>query len=75
MTNITSLPRSRVTRLADDRPLWRVFVRFLGPMVVGNVLQALSGTFNSIFVGQMLGTKSYAAAAAVFRSSSSSSRS
>ena len=66
MTNITSLPRSRVTRLADDRPLWRVFVRFLGPMVVGNVLQALSGTFNSIFVGQMLGTKSYAAAAAVF---------
>ncbi|MGH8265048.1 MAG: MATE family efflux transporter [Steroidobacteraceae bacterium] len=66
MTKMTSFPHPRVTRLADDRPLWRVFVRFLGPMVVGNVLQALSGTFNSIFVGQMLGTKGYAAAAAVF---------
>jgi putative MATE family efflux protein len=35
-------------------------------MVVGNVLQALSGTFNSVFVGQMLGTKALAAASAVF---------
>ena len=35
-------------------------------MVLGNVLQALSGTFNSVFVGQMLGTKALAAASAVF---------
>ncbi len=35
-------------------------------MVVGNVLQALSGTFNSVFVGQMLGTKALAATSAVF---------
>jgi len=50
----------------DDRPLWRVFLAFLGPMVLGNVLQALSGTFNNVFVGQMLGTHALAAVSAVF---------
>ena len=51
---------------AEGASLWRAFARFLGPMVVGNVLQALSGTFNSVFVGQMLGTKALAATSAVF---------
>jgi putative MATE family efflux protein len=35
-------------------------------MVLGNVLQALSGTFNNVFVGQMLGTHALAAVSAVF---------
>src|ERR1700704_5732447 len=50
----------------DARPLWRAFLVFLGPMVLSNVLQALSGTFNNVFVGQMLGTHALAAVAAVF---------
>ncbi len=50
----------------ESRPLWRVFVAFLGPMLFGNILQAMSGTFNSVFIGQMLGTRALAAAAAVF---------
>jgi putative MATE family efflux protein len=50
----------------DTRPLWRVFAGFLGPMIVGNVLQSLSGTFNSVFIGQMLGTRALAATSAVF---------
>jgi putative MATE family efflux protein len=54
------------TSPADPRPLWRVFAVFLGPMVVGNVLQAMSGTFNSVFLGQMLGTKALATVSAVF---------
>ena len=49
-----------------NRPLWRVFLAFLGPMVLGNVLQSLSGTFNNVFVGQMLGTHALAAVASVF---------
>ena len=36
-------------------PLPRRFILFLGPLVLTNVLQALSGTFNSVFLGQMLG--------------------
>ncbi len=51
---------------SDARPLWRTFAVFLGPMVIGNILQALSGTFNNIFVGQMLGTRALAAVSAVF---------
>src|SRR6218665_1836578 len=49
-----------------QRPLWRSFFVFVGPMVLGNVLQALSGTFNNVFVGQMLGTQALAAVSSVF---------
>ncbi|HEX6707208.1 MAG TPA: MATE family efflux transporter [Albitalea sp.] len=66
MTSPRGVAGGRPPLGADDRPLWRVFAAFLGPMIVGNVLQALSGTFNSVFVGQMLGTRALAAASAVF---------
>jgi putative MATE family efflux protein len=51
---------------AATRPLWRVFLAFLGPMVLANVLQSLSGTFNVVFIGQMLGTHALAAVSAVY---------
>lgn len=54
------------TPSADPRPLWRVFLVFFGPMVLGNVLQGLQGTLNGIFVGQMLGTHALAATAGMF---------
>jgi putative MATE family efflux protein len=60
------IARARAPSHPDARPLWRVFAGFLGPMILGNVLQALSGTFNSVFVGQMLGTRALAATSAVF---------
>jgi putative MATE family efflux protein len=46
--------------------LWRVFLAFLGPMLVSNILQALSGTINNVFVGQMLGTQALAAVSGMF---------
>ena len=49
-----------------QRPLWRVFMVFLGPMILSNVLQSLSGTLNSMFLGQMMGVKALAAVAAFF---------
>ncbi len=49
-----------------SRPLSRRFIVFLGPLVLTNVLQALSGTFNSVFLGQMLGPQALAAAIAFF---------
>jgi putative MATE family efflux protein len=61
-----AISSERKPGLPDGRPLWRVFLVFLGPMVLSNVLQALSGTFNSVFVGQMMGTQALAAVAAVF---------
>ena len=38
---------------------------FLGPLLLTNMLQALSGTLNTVFVGQMLGTGALAAVAAM----------
>ena len=50
----------------ETRPLWRVFLAFLGPMILANILQSLSGTLNNVFVGQMLGTRALAAVAGMF---------
>ena len=49
-----------------NTPLWRVFLVFLGPMVLANILQGLSGTINGVFIGQMLGTRALAAVAGMF---------
>jgi putative MATE family efflux protein len=64
----SSAPKARRVAFdpSDTRPLWRVFLAFLGPMIFANALQSLSGTFNSVFVGQLLGTHALAAIAAVF---------
>ncbi|CAN5547099.1 MATE family efflux transporter [soil metagenome] len=48
------------------RPLWRTFLGFLAPMMLSNILQALFGTINSIYVGQMIGVEALAAASVFF---------
>lgn len=48
------------------RPLWQTYLLFLGPLVLTNVLQALSGTVNNIYVGRMLGVGPMAAVAGFF---------
>ncbi|ODT75212.1 MAG: MATE family efflux transporter [Pelagibacterium sp. SCN 64-44] len=47
-------------------PLWQRFVLFLVPLMASNILQALSGTINSIYVGQMIGVEALAATATFF---------
>lgn len=61
MTTPNAAPRD-----AASRPLWRIYVAFLGPMIVSNILQALSGTVNNVYLGQMLGVQAMAAVSAVF---------
>ncbi|HEX5737194.1 MAG TPA: MATE family efflux transporter [Hydrogenophaga sp.] len=51
---------------AVQRPLWRVYLVFLVPMVLSNILQGLSGTINGIYIGQMLGTHALAAVSGMF---------
>ncbi len=51
---------------ASPRPLWTSFLVFLAPLVLTNMLQALSGTLNNIYVGQMLGIGALAAVASFF---------
>lgn len=48
------------------RPLWQIYLLFLAPMVLSNLLQSLSGTLNGIYIGQLLGTQALAAVAGMF---------
>lgn len=50
----------------STRPLWQRFSLFLIPLMAANILQALSGTINSIFIGQMIGVDALAALATFF---------
>jgi putative MATE family efflux protein len=48
------------------RPLWQRFAVFLGPLMLANVLQAMSGTINNIYIGQLLGVEALAAVSVFF---------
>ncbi|MBE0579364.1 MATE family efflux transporter [Devosia sp.] len=50
----------------QSRPLWQRFALFLVPLMAANILQALSGTINSIYVGQLIGVEALAAIATFF---------
>ncbi|MFT4195246.1 MATE family efflux transporter [Ottowia sp.] len=51
---------------AATRSLWRTYLAFLGPMVLANILQSLSGSVNAVYIGQMLGTTALGAVAGMF---------
>jgi putative MATE family efflux protein len=50
----------------QSRPLWQRFAIFLVPLMAANILQALSGTLNAIYVGQLIGVEALAAIAVFF---------
>lgn len=52
--------------LIDQQQLWKTFLIFLMPLIATNILQNLSGTINTIFVGQMMGVHAIAAVAVFF---------
>lgn len=47
-------------------PVWKTFLVFLAPMMLSNILQSLSGTLNSVFLGHMIGVGAMAAATTFF---------
>ena len=47
-------------------PLWRTFLVFLLPMMLSNILQALFGTINNVYLGQMIGVRALAAVSVFF---------
>ena len=50
----------------SKQPLWKTYLKFLAPMMLANILQALSGTINNIYLGQMIGVRALAAASVSF---------
>ena len=56
-------PRS--IALDDSRPIWQSLAIFLGPLMLSNVLQSLSQTANSVYLGRLVGVRSLAAVSAI----------
>jgi len=52
--------------LNSNQPLWKTYLKFLAPMMLANILQALSGTINNIYLGQMISVRALAAASVSF---------
>jgi putative MATE family efflux protein len=59
-------PRGGVDVFDESRPMWHLFGFFLVPLMASNVLQSVSGTLNSIFLGRLIGVSALAAASAFF---------
>ena len=49
-----------------EQAFWKTFLFFLVPLIATNILQNLSGTINTIFVGQMMGVDAVAAVSVFF---------
>jgi putative MATE family efflux protein len=54
------------TSMTEPPVLWKSYLAFLVPMIMSNMLQALSGTVNNIYLGQMLGVGAMASVSAFF---------
>src|ERR1700730_4927910 len=48
------------------KPIWQLFLVFLIPLMISNVLQAASQTFSLVFLGRLIGVNALAAVSAVF---------
>ena len=63
---MSALPARRSIALDDSRPIWQSLAIFLGPLMLSNVLQSLSQTANSVYLGRLVGVRSLAAVSAIF---------
>lgn len=52
--------------LIHQQNLWKTFLFSYCPLIATNILQNLSGTINTIFVGQMMGVDAIAAVSVYF---------
>lgn len=52
--------------MSVPKSLWKSFLRFLAPLVLGNALQSLFGTVSNVYLGQMIGVDALAAVSTFF---------
>lgn len=52
--------------MSTPKPLWKTFLRFLAPLMLGNALQSLFGTVSNVYLGQMIGVDALAAVSTLF---------
>ncbi|MDQ2681775.1 MAG: MATE family efflux transporter [Candidatus Eremiobacteraeota bacterium] len=58
--------RAGINIFDDSKPMWRLFLVFLIPLMLSNILQSASQTLNSIFLGRMIGVDALAAVSSLF---------
>jgi putative MATE family efflux protein len=58
--------RGAVNIFDESRPMWRLFLVFLIPLLLSNMLQSASQTAASIFLGRLIGVHALAAVSAIF---------
>jgi putative MATE family efflux protein len=66
MAQAQSARRPGTNIFDTSRPLWAIFLVFLVPMMLSNILQSASQTLGSVFLGRLIGTDALAAVSAVF---------
>lgn len=66
MASGAATTRGGVNIFAEGRPMWQLFLVFLVPLMLSNILQSASQTFSSIFLGRMIGVEALAAVSAIF---------
>ncbi len=52
--------------MSKSPSIWKTFLVFLAPLMLGNALQSLFGTVSNVFVGQMVGVDALAAVSVFF---------
>ncbi len=50
----------------QSRPMWRLFLVFLVPLLFSNVLQSASQTISSIYLGRLIGVQALGAVSSIF---------
>src|SRR5437588_3889644 len=61
-----AMRRGQVNIFDESRPMWRLFLIFLIPLLLSNILQAASQTVASIYLGQLIGVHALAAVSGIF---------
>ena len=60
------MAQAAVSIFDERRPMWRLFLVFLIPLMLSNWLQSASQTVASIYLGRLIGVNALAAVSAVF---------
>lgn len=58
--------RMGVNIFDESKPMWQLLVVFVIPLMLSNIMQSASQTFNNVFVGRMLGVDALAGVSSVF---------
>lgn len=58
--------RGAVNIFDESRPMWRLFLVFLIPLIFSNALQSASQTISSIYLGRLIGVHALGAVSVIF---------